>query len=55
METIQTEQNSPMPAQPQTEHQWLQKLIGEWTYEIEAMMEPDQPSIQSTGTEGDSS
>jgi hypothetical protein len=51
METIQTEQTSPMPAQPQKEHQWLQKLVGEWTYEIEAMMGPDQPAEKSTGTE----
>ncbi|WP_221643561.1 MULTISPECIES: DUF1579 domain-containing protein [unclassified Nostoc] len=40
-----------MPAQPQKEHQWLQKLVGQWTYEIEAMMEPDQPPVKSTGTE----
>lgn len=51
METIQTEQTSPMPAQPQKEHQWLQKLVGEWTYEIEAMMGPDHPPEKSTGTE----
>ncbi|UBF28932.1 DUF1579 domain-containing protein [Kovacikia minuta CCNUW1] len=51
METTQTEQTSPMPAQPQKEHQWLQKLIGEWTFEIEAMMGPDQPPEKSTGTE----
>lgn len=51
METTQTQQTSPMPNQPQKEHQWLQKLVGEWTYEIEAMMEPDQPSVKSTGTE----
>ncbi|MDX2212276.1 MAG: DUF1579 domain-containing protein [Oculatellaceae cyanobacterium bins.114] len=51
METNQAEQTSPMPAQPQKEHQWLQKLVGEWTYEIEAMMGPDQPPEKSTGTE----
>jgi hypothetical protein len=51
METIQTEQTSPMPVQPQKEHQWLQKLVGEWTYETEAMMEPDQPPAKWTGTE----
>ena len=22
--------------EPQKEHQWLQKLVGEWTYESEA-------------------
>lgn len=51
METTQTGQTSPMPAQAQKEHQWLQKLVGEWTYEIEIMMGPDQPSVKSTGTE----
>jgi hypothetical protein len=51
METIQIDQTSPMPAQPQKEHQWLQKLVGEWTYEIEAMMGADQPAEKSTGTE----
>ncbi|GAB4382238.1 MAG: DUF1579 domain-containing protein [Elainellaceae cyanobacterium] len=51
METIQTEQTSTMPAQPRQEHQWLQKLVGEWTYEIEALMGPDQPPVKSTGTE----
>ncbi len=51
METIQTEQTASMPAQPQKEHQWLQKLIGEWSYETEVMMEPDQSPVKSTGTE----
>jgi hypothetical protein len=51
METIQTEQTSPLPTQPQKEHQWLQKLVGEWTYETEALMEPDQSPVISTGTE----
>lgn len=51
MEAIQAEQTSPMPVQPQKEHQWLQKLVGEWTYETEAMMGPDQPPVKSTGTE----
>ncbi|MBD2313613.1 DUF1579 domain-containing protein [Desertifilum sp. FACHB-1129] len=51
METTQTEQTSLMPAQPQKEHQWLQKFVGEWTYETEVMMEPDRPPVKSTGTE----
>lgn len=51
METTQTEQTSTVPAQPQKEHQWLQKLVGEWTFENEAMMRPDQPPLKSTGTE----
>jgi hypothetical protein len=40
METTETPQGTTMHVQPQKEHQWLQKLVGEWTYEIEAMMGP---------------
>jgi hypothetical protein len=29
-----------MNAGAQTEHAWLQKLVGEWTFESEAMAEP---------------
>lgn len=32
-----------MFAKPQAEHQWLQKLQGEWTVESESRMGPDQP------------
>ena len=41
----------PMHAEPQKEHQWLQKLVGEWTYETEAAMEPGKPPQKFTGTE----
>jgi len=37
--------------EPQKEHRWLHKLVGEWTYEGEAMMGPDQPPHKSKGTE----
>ena len=37
-------------AEPQKEHEWLQKLVGDWTYENEAMMGPDQ-LVKSVGTE----
>ena len=37
--------------QPQKEHQWLQKLVGEWTYEHECSMGPDQPSSKAQGIE----
>jgi hypothetical protein len=37
--------------EPQKEHQWLQKLVGEWTYETECSMGPDQPPGQFTGKE----
>ncbi len=40
-----------MPAQPHKEHDWLHKMVGEWTYESEADMGPDQPSQAFTGSE----
>jgi hypothetical protein len=40
-----------MNNEPKKEHQWLQKLVGEWTYESEVLMRPDQPPEKSTGTE----
>jgi hypothetical protein len=32
-------------------HDWLQKLVGEWTYETEATMGSEQLSEKATGTE----
>lgn len=40
-----------MNAEPQKEHQWLQQLVGAWTYETEAVMGPDQPPQKFNGTE----
>jgi hypothetical protein len=37
--------------EPQPEHEWLQQLVGEWTYEHECVMGPDQPPMKATGTE----
>jgi hypothetical protein len=37
--------------QPQKEHQWLQQLIGEWTSEAEATMEPGKPPETFKGSE----
>jgi Protein of unknown function (DUF1579) len=39
------------PATPQSQHEWLHKLVGEWTMESEYIMGPDQPPMKSTGTE----
>jgi hypothetical protein len=50
MEATQTQQD-PMKAEPQKEHHWLEKLVGEWTYEGEAAMEPGKPKETFTGTE----
>lgn len=38
-------------AAPQKEHQWLQKLVGEWTSEADATMEPGKPPEKFRGTE----
>jgi hypothetical protein len=35
--------------QPQAEHRWLQRLLGEWTYEIE--FGPEHHGGKATGTE----
>lgn len=36
---------------PRKGHQWLEKLVGEWTYETEATMAPGKPPGKFTGTE----
>ena len=51
MSASEPKQESPMNAEPQKEHQWLQRLVGEWTYENEATMSPDQPAEVCRGTE----
>jgi hypothetical protein len=40
-----------MKAEAQKEHEWLHRLVGEWTFEGECMMGPDQPPATSAGTE----
>jgi len=40
-----------MEAESQKEHKWLQKLVGEWTFEGEAMMESGRPPVKFKGTE----
>ncbi|KAB2911373.1 MAG: DUF1579 domain-containing protein [Hyphomicrobiaceae bacterium] len=40
-----------MKAEPQNEHQWLQKLVGEWSFEGECLMGAGQPPVKSTGAE----
>lgn len=39
-----------MFTKPQSEHEWLAQLAGEWTVESECRMGPDQPLETSTGT-----
>ena len=40
-----------MHVEPQKEHQWLQRLVGEWTYETETLPGPDRPTERFRGTE----
>jgi hypothetical protein len=40
-----------MKPQTRKEHQWLQRLVGEWTFEGEASMAPGQPAEKYSGTE----
>src|SRR5919198_2288981 len=51
MATSETQQQSPMHAEPRKEHQWLRRLVGEWTYETEVPAEPGRPAEKWTGTE----
>lgn len=37
--------------EPQSQHLWLQKLVGEWSFESECSMGPDQPPIKNSGRE----
>jgi hypothetical protein len=36
-----------MKADVQKEHLWLQKLVGDWTFEAECMMGPDEPPTKT--------
>lgn len=38
-------------AEPQQQHRWLQKLVGEWTSEAEMSMGPDKPVAKTKGSE----
>jgi hypothetical protein len=44
-------QAAPTKAEPRPEHAWLQKFIGEWTYECEMPMGPDKPPVKMSGSE----
>jgi hypothetical protein len=40
-----------MMPEPQKAHRWLNRLVGEWTYESNMMAEPGQTAERMTGTE----
>jgi hypothetical protein len=41
-------------AKPTREHELLKQLVGDWTYENECVMGPDQPPMKSSGTASNS-
>jgi hypothetical protein len=45
------EKEIPMKTEPQKEHEWLQRLVGEWTYESDCSMEPGKPPEKFEGSE----
>lgn len=47
----ETPEVSTMQAEPLQQHRWLDKLVGEWTYEGSASMAPGQAPMKFTGTE----
>ncbi len=51
METATVQEKHPMQAEPQKEHEWLQRLVGDWTFEFDGNMGPDQPNEKARGTE----
>jgi len=40
-----------MHSKPTAEHEFLQQMVGEWTYESECSMGPDKPAEKFSGTE----
>ncbi|QOV89125.1 DUF1579 domain-containing protein [Humisphaera borealis] len=40
-----------MHTKPEPQHAFLQQLVGEWTYDGEALMGPDSPPEKMSGTE----
>jgi len=40
-----------MHAKPQIEHEWLQQLVGNWTFDTECLMGPDEPPYKASGKE----
>ncbi|MCC7230855.1 MAG: DUF1579 family protein, partial [Fimbriimonadaceae bacterium] len=49
--STETQDAMEMGTKPVREHEWLQKLVGEWRSESEMSMGPDQPKQTSHGSE----
>jgi hypothetical protein len=47
----QDNQGETMKVELKNEHQWLQKLVGEWTYEMENPCKPGEAPTKCVGTE----
>ena len=50
-DTAAAQQECGPKIEPQKEHQWLQRLVGKWSCEGEAMMKPDQPPVKWKASE----
>jgi len=50
-QTIEAQEEIEMGTKPIQEHQWLQKLVGEWRIETEMTMGPDGPTQKLEGRE----
>lgn len=51
MEDSTTQPPPAMRAEPQRQHRWLQRLVGDWVYETGSPAEPGKPAETLTGTE----
>jgi Protein of unknown function (DUF1579) len=40
-----------MHESPSSEHQWLERLVGEWTFEAQCSLSQDQPPVTGRGSE----
>ncbi|MBN9500823.1 MAG: DUF1579 domain-containing protein [Armatimonadetes bacterium] len=49
--STETQEPVEMGTKPGAEHEWLQRLVGEWRTEAEMTMGPDSPPMKATGTE----
>lgn len=47
----ESKRENTMKVEPREEHEWLERLVGEWTYESEVTMEPGAPPEKFIGTE----
>ena len=51
MSTMEEQFECMMKADPEPEHAWLGKLVGEWEYEVESPLQPGQTPVKLRGTE----